>query len=286
MVDKESLASWIGRTQEQRSEVSHVLAQRLGALLDKSTTFAGGDALPPHWYGILFGETALQSTLAQDGHPAKGDFLPPVPFPRRMFAGKRVRFVGELPLGEAVSKTSTIQSIEFKEGRSGPMCFVTVRHDISGRGGVALIEEQDIVYRQAAAKEAAPSAPAPAREPDTPPGVVLAETVITPDETMLFRYSAITFNAHRIHYDAAYARDVERYPGLVVNGGLTLLLMWQFAHDQGLRFVASDSRNRRPVFAGRPLRLQLLDDGAKGKSLVALDAQGEVAIQARLEVAA
>ena len=275
------LDAWIGRTQSADDTVALNAARRMAALLDHATASAlhTGDSVPGSWYQILFSASDAQSALAADGHPAKGDFLPPVPLPRRMFAGRRVRFLHALRIGDAVTRTSTIQGITPKTGRSGEMCFVTVRHDIRSADGTPLIdEEQDIVYRAAPTGPAAASA----RADDLPRAD--AETSYLPDPPLLFRYSAITFNAHRIHYDLPYARDVEGYPDLVVNGGLTTMRLWDWvqAHT-GRPLAASRSRNLRPLFAGRPVTLRMARTAADAVLAWAVDAEGEPAM--RIEIA-
>ena len=155
------------------------------------------------------------SQLGADGHPERGDFLPPVPLPRRMFAGKRITFHEPLRVGDEVKRESTIKSVTPKNGRSGQMVFVTVKTDMIGPRGLAVTEEQDIVYREEPAKGAPPPAAA------TRAGHARCGTkIVTPDPVMLFRYSALTFNGHRIHYDHPYVTQVEGYPELVMNGGL------------------------------------------------------------------
>jgi 3-methylfumaryl-CoA hydratase len=231
---------------------------------------------------LLFTTTERQSGLSADGHPAKGGLLPPVPLPRRMFAGRRVEFRDALRIGDEVGRVSRIHSIVPKTGRSGQMCFVTVRHEISSPRGLAVVEEQDIVYREqskpgAAAREATPEAAAAAAP---------WSRSLTPDPTLLFRYSALTFNAHRIHYDTEYARGTEGYPDLVVNGGLTTLLLWEFAKQQtGRELRSSATRNVKALYLNRELTLT----GGPGESgrvlLRALDAAGAPAIEAELEMA-
>jgi 3-methylfumaryl-CoA hydratase len=277
------LEEWIGRQEQAHDEVTLPAVRRLAALLDlPPDDYRRGQLIPGGWYVVLFGGEARQSTLGPDGHPAKGQFLPPVPLPRRMFAGRRVWFHAPLRIGDEVSRVSRIQSIAPKQGRSGAMCFVTVRHEIASPRGLAVVEEQDLVYR-----ESSPAAPtgigaSPAQQPDTPAWT----RTLTPDPTMVFRYSAITFNAHRIHYDAAYTREKEGYPDLVVNGGLTTSLLWEFAAARSGRSIkASSSRNLRALFVDRPLTLcgRMLADG-KARAW-ALDADGALAIDAELELA-
>jgi len=277
------LEEWIGRQEEARDEVTLPAVRRLAALLDLDPDACRrGQPIPGGWYVVLFGEDARQSTLGPDGHPTKGQFLPPVPLPRRMFAGRRVRFEAPLCIGDEVTRVSRIQSITPKQGRSGAMCFVTVRHEIASPRGLAVVEEQDLVYREAspAAPAKREASPAPQAEPPD------WTRTLTPDPTMVFRYSAITFNAHRIHYDAAYTREQEGYPGLVVNGGLTTLLLWEFAGARsGKAIRTSSSRNVKALFVDRPMTLcaRAIADGKV--HAWALDADRELAIDAELALA-
>ena len=267
------LNEWIGRHERAEDEVSLGTMRRVAALLDSPIELRRGDAVPERWYIALFTPTAPQSALGPDGHPAKGLFLPPVPLPRRMFAGRRVSFHEALRIGDEVARVSTIKSITPKQGRTGEMCFVTVRHEISGPRGLAVVEEQDIVYRG--------EGKSVARE--DPPDLEKADwsRKIVPDTAMIFRYSAITFNAHRIHYDTAYTRETEGYPDLIVNGGLTTLLLWELAAaSMGKRIRSSTSRNLKPLFVNRPMTLC-----ATPGLLWALDNEGCKALEAKVELA-
>jgi 3-methylfumaryl-CoA hydratase len=274
------LEEWIGREEKAHDEVTAPAVRRLAALLDLSPDpYRRGTAIPGPWYVVLFGPEARQSTLGPDGHPAKGQFLPPVPLPRRMFAGRRVSFHAPLVIGDEVSRVSRIQAITPKQGRSGAMCFVTVRHEIAGPRGVAVIEEQDLVYR-----EATPTAPAKREAAPAPPEPEWTQSV-TPDPAMVFRYSAITFNAHRIHYDLPYTREKEGYPDLVVNGGLTTSLLWELGTSRtGLAIASSASRNVKALFVGRPVTLCGRRTAADKVQVWALDAEGELALEAGLEM--
>lgn len=189
------------------------------------TSFSLGDALPPLWHWLYFLEAAKQSALAEDGHPHRGDFLPPIPLPRRMWAGSRLNFIRPLLVGEAIQRTSTIRSIKLKKGRSGDLGFVCVAHELSDRSGVVLQEEHDIVYRDMPSGNASAKSPVKADQDSD------YSRTVTPDSTLLFRYSALTFNAHRIHYDRAYAKDVESYPGLVVHGPLLATFLLELLLD-------------------------------------------------------
>jgi 3-methylfumaryl-CoA hydratase len=275
------LEEWIGREEKAHDEVTAPAVRRFAALLDLSPDdYRRGTTIPGPWYVVLFGPEARQSTLGPDGHPAKGQFLPPVPLPRRMFAGRRVSFHAPLAIGDEVTRISRIQAITPKQGRSGAMCFVTVRHDIAGPRGLAVVEQQDLVYREATPAAAAKREAVPAQpEPEW-------TRAVTPDPTMVFRYSAITYNAHRIHYDRPYTREKEGYPDLVVNGGLTTSLLWELARSQtGSEIRSSASRNVKALFVGRPATLcgRRADSGKV--RVWALDADGELALEAELEMA-
>jgi len=278
----DTLHEWIGRQQQASDEVSLAAIKRLAALLDVPVRpFRRGDAIPKGWYVVLFTPEERQSLLGPDGHPHKGQFIPPVPLPRRMFAGRRVEFHDVLRIGDEVNRLSRIARIEPKQGRSGKMYFVTVRHEISGPRGLAVVEEHDIVYRE----EPKPRAPKPEATPA--PGADSAQWTrsIVPDSVLLFRYSAVTFNSHRIHYDADYVRDKEGYPDLVMNGGLMTLLLWELATSKsGRELRSSSSRNVKALFVNRPITVCGKPLAAENKARIwALDAEGDLAIEAELE---
>jgi len=211
------LQQWVGRTEQTSDEVTPVPAAALAATLDRDDApMQRGDPLPPLWHWLYFLPLHRQSELAADGHVKRGAFLPPIELPRRMWAGGRCEFHRPLRIGDAVRRTSRIQEVSSKQGRSGPLIFVVVRHEITAEGQIVLTEEQDIVYR---GYSSAASLPPPA-----PPGYAWERT-IQPDDVLLFRYSALTFNGHRIHYDRRFATEVEGYPGLVVHGPLIATLL-------------------------------------------------------------
>jgi len=215
------LKQWTGKTESRADEFGPTPIAALSATLDRDPTVPQhGDPLPPLWHWLYFLPLHRQSEIGPDGHPERGGFLPPVPLPRRMWAGGRLEFLRPLRVGEAVSRTSRIVDVSSKEGRTGPLGFVLVRHEVAGAEGVALIEEQDIVYRE----NSRPGDPTPT--PLAAPKEHDWAREIRPDPVLLFRYSALTFNGHRIHYDRRYVTEVEGYPGLVVHGPLiaTLLL--------------------------------------------------------------
>ena len=260
-------AAFIGRTETRRDVVSPHLLHGLAATLGVPVP----DVLPPLWHWTLFQDWVAPDQVGPDGHPRRGGFLPPVhDLPRRMWAGGRVRFLQPLQRGDAVERTSTILDVTEKSGTMGRLVFVTVRHDIAGPSGPAISEEQDIVYRGAggAAAKLGPSAP------DAPPG---PRATVLPDPVLLFRYSALTGNGHRIHYDMDYAREVEGYPGLVVHGPLQATWLAGLLVPRPL--AGFDFRGRRATFHGDPLRLEAWPDG-NGARLRTLDSGGHICMEA------
>lgn len=219
MAATDALREWVGRTREIKDEVTLARARGMLALLDRDPGELGwGDFLPRGWHWLYFNPTVPRSELGPDGHPARGRFLPPVELPRRMWAGGRLRFVGDLSIGQRAERRSRILSVEEKTGRSGRLTFVTVGHRIGVAGTPALEEEQDLVYRE----ERSPGEGF--RGPPPPEEAEWSEPVAA-DAVTLFRFSALTFNGHRIHYDHPYATEVEGYPGTVVHGPLLALLL-------------------------------------------------------------
>ena len=215
------LQKWIGRKETISDQIGPVPMAALSATLDlNASTPRPGEPLPPLWHWLYFLSIHRQSELGAEGHSIRGSFLPPVPLPRRMWAGGRFVFHHPLLVGEHYTRTSRILEVQQKEGRRGPLVFVIVRHEIGSAEKLALLEEQDIVYRDHPKTGDASPPPEPA------PKDARWERIIHPDDVLLFRYSALTFNAHRIHYDYRYATQIEGYPGLVVHGPLiaTLLL--------------------------------------------------------------
>jgi len=271
----EALQGWVGRSEVVEDEAALPIVRRLAALMDRDAmAFRRGDALPEGWHAVFFGPVTPQSQLGPDGHPRKGDFLPPVPLPRRMFAGRRIRFLAPLPIGAELRRTSTIAAVTPKTGRSGRMVFVRVDHSVEADGQVVVTEEHDIVYREEATKVAGvPAAPPPAPAPLPEP---TATEVYSPDTVTLFRYSAVTFNGHRIHYDQPYTTQEEGYPGLVVNGGLTALRLCELAKRQlpGGRIGRLAVRNVRPFFVGWQGELRCRQEAGGRLLLWALDEAG------------
>ena len=250
----DDLQEWVGRTTAAEDDLSPAHARGLVALLDRDPeALAAGSAVPPCWHWIYFRPTTPQSQLGHDGHAQRtGAFLPPIGLPRRMWVGGRIRFLSPLLLGQEAVRRSTIVSVSSKTGRSGELVFVTIRHAIGAPGEIAIEEEQDLVFRGPPPPGETPrSEPAPA-PPDW------AER-LRADALMLFRFSALTYNGHRIHYDHPYATGVEGYPGLVVHGPLTALLLADAAtrHREGSsgRLVGYQYRAVSPLFADEEVTL-------------------------------
>ncbi|HSG65615.1 MAG TPA: MaoC family dehydratase N-terminal domain-containing protein, partial [Gammaproteobacteria bacterium] len=212
-LDLTLLESWQGREESSEDLLALTPVRALAATLDRDPAgHVEGAILPPLYHWLYFPILARSSELAADGHARKGGFMPPVPYPRRMFAGARIDYHGVLRIGSRVRRVARIEAVSAKEGRSGPLAFVTVRYEISDDEGLKIVEEQDIAYRPASEPKAPP-------RPERDAGVADFRREIEPDEALLFRFSALTFNAHRIHYDLPYARG-EGYPALVVHGPL------------------------------------------------------------------
>lgn len=240
----DQLKAWIGRTESRSDVVTAWPAAALAATLDRRDPEPKpGAALPPGWHWLYFLEAAPASDLGPDGHPKRGGFLPPVELPRRMWAGGRLEFRRPLRVGEEIRRESRIVSVEPKRGRSGNLVFVTVRHTVSAGGELAVVEEHDIVYREAPKPGESPTLPKPA------PREASWRRELLADPVMLFRYSALTFIGQRIHYDLEYCRTVEGYPGLVVHGPLQVILLLDLARRQETRPVKRiEYRALHPLF--------------------------------------
>lgn len=223
-MDKLNLAAWTGNVITEVGEISVQLANQIIATLGDSRPNDAKDKahLSPLWHWCAFPTTTAGAQLGRDGHPSLGSFMPPLHFRRRMWAGGALRFHAPLHIGEALMRRTTLRSIVEKEGQTGPMVFVTLDHSIYGDAGLAIEERQDIVYLDIPPHYRAPK---PIQMPSKGEIMVAVDT----PETLLFRYSALTFNAHRIHYDKDYAQRVEHYPGLVVHGPLQATLLMQAA---------------------------------------------------------
>ena len=264
--------AWVGRTDRSSEVISVTPARALLATLDRDPDSIGrSDPLPPLFHWLYGRELTRQSQLDADGHQKKGDFLPPIPYPRRMWAGGRLTFRGDVLIGDEIDRTSTIRNVAHKEGRSGPLLLITVEHRITGSGG-EIVDEQDLVFLP---RPSAPLELSPDPAPDMPSDWTER---VRPSSAMLFRFSALTFNAHRIHYDRAWARDVELYPDLVVHGPLTAVLLADLAARRTGRKLATFSfRARRPMFVDRSITLEGHADDS-GAAVRALDDTGAVAM--------
>jgi 3-methylfumaryl-CoA hydratase len=244
----QDLSKWVGRSRTMEDLAAPFPVRALSATLDEADPDPkSGDPLPPLWHWLYFLEAAPMSKVGADGHAERGDFLPPVPLPRRMWAGSRFAFEGEpLCVGDTIHRLSRIKSVEPKTGSSGSMVFVTVEHTVSGPRGRAFVEEHDIVYREAA------KAGEPQRQPRAAPADATWTRKIVPGPVLLFRFSALTFNGHRIHYDYPYVTGTEGYPGLIVHGPLLGLLQIELARrsNPGRLAQSFEFRALSPVYAG------------------------------------
>ncbi len=277
------LKNWVGRSEETDDVVTATRVAAMAATLDHDDPWPQpGTPLPPLWHWSLCAPVVRQSAIGTDGHPRRGAFLPPVPLPRRLWAGGRLSFTAPLVVGDAVRRRSRVVSVEHKNGRSGDLVFVVVRHELSGAAGLAITEEHDIVYRQPAIGD---EPPAPAF---VPPDGAPWERRIRPDEVLLFRYSALTFNGHRIHYDRSYATEVEDYPGLVVHGPLIATLMADLVQrnlPQG-KLAGFEFRATKPLFDTAPFFVRGMPErGSNTVQLWACDARGALAMQASAALA-
>ena len=276
----DDMRTWIGRSQTVEDFLAPWPAKALIATLDERDPEPRmGDPLPPLWHWLYFLEAAPASRIGPDGHGERGDFLPPIELPRRMWAGSRFSFDGEpLRLGDTARRVSTIKSIEPKTGASGSMVFVTVQHTLSGPQGVALLEEHDIVYREAAKPGET------AREPRPAPADPGTARTIVPDPVLLFRFSALTFNGHRIHYDQPYVTGVEGYPGLIVHGPLMGLLQIELARraSAGRAPRSFEFRALSPVFAGAPMTVAARREADGSLATWIANAQGGLAQQGKV----
>ena len=266
------------------------LARRLAAMLDRDpSALKNGDPLPHGWHAMLFNAPTPQSQLRHDGAAGLGVALPDIGLPRLMLGGRQNRFIGEIPIGSTVHRESRAGEVQMKEGRSGRFALVKVEHRlfVEGQAGPVVIEHQDYVLREAAAATsssavAASTAGAKASADCSEPRPDATRALI-PDEALLFRYSAITDNPHRIHYDRDYATGVEGYPALVVNGSIpAMFLLEMFRAHAGREPASFTSRNVAPMFCAHALTLNALKEGASWR-LWASDAQGRTTFDARAE---
>ena len=279
-IDIDHLRSWIGKTEEAAEPIAAAPMAGLAATLDfpDGARPGVGDEVPPAGHWMYFLPTAPMRALGHDGHAKRGGFLPPVDLPRRMWAGGRIEFKSPLRVGVEARRVSTIKDVTHKEGKTGNLVFVLVEHQVFGADELCIREEHDIVYRDAADPNAVP----PPEKPAPDPGAW--GRVIDPDPVLLFRYSALTFNGHRIHYDLKYVTEEEGYPGLIVHGPLIATLLMDLCRRErpDAPLATFNYRAMSPVFDiglftlnGRPA-----DDGTSAE-LWATTNQGGLAMQAQ-----
>nr|WP_315232946.1 MaoC family dehydratase N-terminal domain-containing protein [uncultured Albidiferax sp.] len=274
------LTEWVGRTATVQDVLTTTPARSLAATLDREELdFGEGSVLPPLWHWLYFLPSERQSLIGPDGHPRRGGFLPPVALPRRMWAGGCLHFNRPFKVGSAVQRVSRIDGVTRKSGRSGELVFVRVRHDISDAEGIALTEEHDIVYRGNPTVGDAAVVPQAARTDEQ------FSRKIVPDPVLLFRYSALTFNGHRIHYDQPYATQVEGYPGLIVHGPLiATLLIEQLQREQPSAHISAfEFKAMSPLFDIAAFEVCGRIDGDLA-SLWARGPNGELAMQAEARI--
>lgn len=242
------LQAWVGRSRTVEETITLGTVRKVAGMLDFDPDgFRPGDALPPHWFSMFFADATRQSDIGPDGHPKPGVILPPIPLPRRMGAGRRVEMPGTLRVGDTATRTAEVEAIVPKQARTGFITVLTMRHTIRRGAEVIATESFDAIYREAVkpGEKSATSAPVPA------PKDAAWSVQKHLSSPLVFRYSAVTWNAHRIHYDADYTRDEEGYPATVQNGGLTMQLMLDAAvrNTKG-RLAAFTARLSRPISVG------------------------------------
>jgi 3-methylfumaryl-CoA hydratase len=273
----EQLTDWIGRSETLHDTITAAPVRGLNATLDHpALAVEPGLPLFPLWHWLYFLPQHRQSEIGPDGHAKRGGFLPPVPLPRRMWAGSQFEFRAPVRVGDAVERTSTIADVTQKEGRTGTLVFVKVRHDLrcNGAADPAIVEFHDIVYREA-------KKPGDVEPPPTAAPQGAWQRTIVPDDVLLFRYSALTFNGHRIHYDRRYVTQVEGYPGLIVHGPLiaTLLMDLVRRNAPGAEVAAFRFKAVRPTFDLHPFQVNGRREGQEVK-LWAQDHEGWLTMDA------
>ncbi len=277
-IDMDHLNQWIGKSETIEDAIAPVPAQLLAATLDHETVPQVGDELPPLWTWVYFLPVPRQSNIGADGHPKRGGFLPPAPLPRRMRAGGSFSYESPLRIGDTARLVQTVADIKLKEGKSGTLLFVTVDCEIFAGTKRTMVEEMNLVYRDHPAPNAPPP---PATAPPTDPEW---SVVIDPDPVLLFRYSALTGNTHRIHYDREYAMNEEGYQGLVVHGPLTATFLMDLIGREmpDARIKQTRFRATRPLFDGRPFTVEGKRE-ERGATLWAVDPEGAMAMTMTVE---
>ena len=273
----ELFPGWRPKVESCTDMISPALVNRLAATLDERTPdYVEGDRLPPLWHWIFAIKPVPHTGLGQDGHPQRGSFLPPVTLPRRLFAAMKVNFLQPLIIGHETGRESEVIDITEKSGASGNLVFVRIRNSFKQRGNLCVVEEQDIVYRDKGAPVALPDVkPFPEPEANT-----WSHELIV-DAGMLFRFSAVTFNSHKIHYDRTYAAAEEGYPALVVHAPLVAMLLLQLVREHTDKEINRfEYRALAPLFDGQPVRLCAAAEGADTISMQVQRSDGEIAVRA------
>jgi 3-methylfumaryl-CoA hydratase len=273
-----NLQDWLGKTEEIQDRIYTTPAKALALTLDyKDFEAIEGNALPEIWYWLYFLPIVPMSEVGQDGHPKRGGFLPPITLERRMWASGSLTFYHDLVIGEEIRKTSEIVKISEKEGKAGKLVFVTVKHLIQSAARIAVQEEQNIVYLHMPKSFVEP-------KPNPIPDDLDWNEVYPVDPVLLFRFSALTFNGHRIHYDWKYATEVEKYPGLVVQGPLQALLLLESAknHNPGRKPANFDFRAIRPIFAFDELHICGKSNPDGSQDIYTANADGNIGMQATI----
>ena len=277
-LDADHLSQWIGSKQTTEETISVEPLHRMRAMLDYAPkALSDGEPVPPLWHWAYFINPARASELGRDGHAAQGEFMPPVPLPRRMWAGCQLKFSAPLRVGETARRESTVRDVKLKQGRSGILCFVDVEHAILVGDELKLTEIHNIVYRDT--KQPGDNKAQPPQAPDDAQWT----REVVPDSTLLFRYSALTFNGHRIHYDLDFCRHQEGYPGLVFHGPLTATLLIEMLRQQnpGRSLESCDYRAYSPLFDDASFTLNGKMDGTDA-ILWATNPQNSLAMKAIL----
>lgn len=279
-IDIDFLRTWVGKENPVADDLNPFPARALAAALDHTALPGKGDLLPPPWHWLYFLDTPSATGTGHDGHPKKGGFLPPVPLPRRMWAAGKFEIEQPLLLGAPAQKKSTIRSVELKEGKTGALVFVNIEHALYQNERRCILEEQNVVYRDM------PTSFAPLPPGDVAPTDADWVRTITPDPVLLFRFSALTYNCHRIHYDRDYAMKEEFYPALVVHGPLlaTLLLDHVAANVKDKRVAKFSFRAVRPTFDNAPFTVSGKCEGDT-MNLWTTDAEGFVGMTAKAVLA-
>lgn len=285
-LDIDILQSWLGKTEQTSDTINLPMCQRMAATIESEVRLKEGDVLPPLWHWLFFHANIPSSDLAEDGHAKLGGFLPPVDLPRRMWAGGRLRFFGGLCIGATINKHSEITSIVRKKGGSGELCFVTVKHTYFHQAERVLEEEHDIVYLEAKELADKPTIKLETERKNSIAAAALCSQIsantleVTPSVSVLFRYSALTFNSHRIHYDRGYCQQVEGYEGLVFHGPLTATLMAGFAESySGRKLKSFEFRALLPLFDTDAFTIETVVSG-DGMNVIAKTPSGLEAMRA------